>query len=277
MSLLFITSELLPVHDYNSLDLLMDLRLGAVIWILDNLKRAGNLEKALKQLSNMDIRKGYTPFPKNFYHPCYSIALLDTMMYVTSTRFETSEPGQKSERENNLFFENIILTGNAERREYNTNFQKIIDLLPQDAIQSVCREFRNKVLEMCSIFFKGYSFLDKKYYSNAGYLLQVELGSHNLFDSNTHHAVGPVSSFQPEISLESLSLLSQTFNNHSEFTFMPTSGFLGNTFDEKVNNLKILIGKTKKALKSYSSVFHSLFSYDHKQLQDFFDNKDIEE
>ena len=277
MSLLFITSELLPVHDYNSLDLLMDLRLGAVIWILDNLKRAGNLEKALKQLSNMDIRKGYTPFPKNFYHPCYSIALLDTMMYVTSTRFETSEPGQKSEREDNLFFENIILTGNAERREYNTNFQKIIDLLPQEAIQSVCREFRNKVLEMCSIFFKGYSFLDKKYYSNAGYLLQVELGSHNLFDSNTHHAVGPVSSFQPEISLESLSLLSQTSNNHSEFTFMPTSGFLGNTFDEKVNNLKILIGKTKKALKSYSSVFHSLFSYDQKQLQDFFDNKDIEE
>ena len=100
--------------------------------------------------------------------------------------------------------------------------------------------------------------------------MQVELGSHNLFDSNTHHAVGPVSSFQPEISLESLSLLSQTFNNHSEFTFMPTSGFLGNTFDEKVNNLKILIGKTKKALKSYSSVFHSLFSYDQKQLQDFF-------
>lgn len=154
----FLSNEFVHNLDYNSYDCHRDFRLGAIIWILDQLKRAGNLERALEQLPYFGNRDEYPLLPKNFYHPCYSNTLLESMMFVISMRFRSS---QEKELEADLINENIILEENAEGRDYNVTFREIIDLLPQDAIDKVCSDFRGMVMKTIRIFLKGQHYSGK--------------------------------------------------------------------------------------------------------------------
>lgn len=73
----YLSHECVPGFDYNLLDVYRDFRLGAIIWILDNLKRAGNLDKVLEHLPYFGFKDNHPSLPKNFYHPCYSNVVLE--------------------------------------------------------------------------------------------------------------------------------------------------------------------------------------------------------
>lgn len=132
----FLYHEIETDIDYNMLDSNYAIRLGAAIWILDNLKRAGNLEKALDHLTNIGNDKDDHILPEHFYHPCYSNAVLESMMFVITMRFKTL---QEMDQGHIPVPDSIVLEDNAEGREYNAAFREIMELLPKDALESVDR------------------------------------------------------------------------------------------------------------------------------------------
>lgn len=149
---IFLRNELLPEFDYDMFDLGGGLRLGASIWILDHLKRAGKIEAALRLLQNYGHKKSDSLLPPKFFHPCYSNAVVNAMMSAITMRFASP---LENDMEPWLAYGNVILKENAEGSEYNPVFQGIMDLLPEETVESVCNEFRDRVWEVCSIFYKG--------------------------------------------------------------------------------------------------------------------------
>ena len=198
----YLSSEVYSNFDYNIYDTCGDFRLGAVIWILDNLKRAGNLEKAVECLPYLENTGNVFYFlPKNFYHPCYSNALLDSMMYVITTRFKSSlEEGQMI----GLLDESIILEENAEGSQYNAVFQEIIELLPQEIVENACNDFRDMVLKTVNIFVQSYSLLKKRRDDGERYLAEIEKEARKQVNLKTQKLIGPIASIQTSISLNNL-------------------------------------------------------------------------
>ena len=267
MTISYLSHECLPGFDYNLLDVYRDFRLGAIIWILDNLKRAGNLDKVLEHLPYFGIKDDYPSLPKNFYHPCYSNVVLESMMYLITTRFRTSEI-QEVDKE--LANENIILEENAEGREYNAAFQEIIDLLPKDKIVEACEAFHNKVLEVCEIHLKGLYYLINK---NSLYMMKLKIAeakARKLIDSKTSRFVGPVATAHTGVSLI------DPYDCVSDFSGMGRKKAVANTFHELLTALEDATERASETTSKFDFDFHQYF-FNPEKLHEMFNDEDMEE
>ena len=263
LTLAFLTNEVYPEYDYNGYDFLGTIRLGAIIWILDNLKRVGNLEKVVKRLPYFGTSSGSPLLPKNFYHPCYSNAVLESMMVVTTMRFE---PPEVKVLTNELFNENLVLKANVEGRPYNVVFKDIIEMLPQEMIKKVCNDFRDMVLRTVQIFMKGHCFLQEKYVTGKQFLIKVDEEARRVI-SEKRKFVGPVSSLHTSIPLSRLGLQS------------PPSWPTNLAYNGEENSYLSLdnLEHISTNLIEYTPRFSSFFIQDSEQLHDYFDDKDIED
>ncbi len=266
LTTLFFQSEIIPGFDYNAYDGIWTFRLGAVIWILDNLKRAGNLEKALDQLPYFGDSGNSSLLPKNFYHPCYSYSLIESMMFVMTMRFESS---QEKEIEPSLIFDNILMEANAEGRQYNVAFQKIIDLLPQDIIEKVCNDFHDKILETVRLFINAFLFLKKKQASYDHYLDEAEKSANIMIDMDEFKPIGPVASPNAVFSLKNLGLIAP-----SGIPMNPMN-FVGKC-DESTDIIDSFTS-LNGTIASYPILFQYFFHENREQLQKDFNDKAIED
>lgn len=269
---LFFTSEVFADFDYNTYDTFGDFRLGATIWILDNLKRAGNLEKAVEHLPYFVNKEDVPLLPKNFYHPCYSTALLESMMIMITMRFESSH---LKELPPGLVTENIILEANTEGSQYNVAFQEIIKLLPQDMVEKTCNDFRDAVLRTVSILLKGYCYLKERYAASTQYLMELSKAAKRVTNTKTHKFVGPVASPQTNIPVTNLGLTVPSGGLWKPKTISGSNNEFGNPMDNIIGPYDI--ERMNDALAEYCPRFSSFFKYDRETLHGYFDNNDIEE
>jgi len=271
---LFLSNEFLPGFDYNAFDSFRDFRLGAIIWILDQLKRAGNLDKALERLPYFGNREDYPILPKNFFHPCYSKAVLESMMFVITMRFRSS---QEKELDECLATDNIVLKENAEGREYSVAFQEIVELLPKDAVEKACVEFRNMVLEAVRIFLKGQYYLKEKYKNGVDYLNNAGKTIRKVFDYKSSRLVGPVASLNSNFSLKDFGFLDSSGNSDAPIAFAGKDNVFSNPQFDEYTNFNNYLERLKEASDKYCQNYNKFFSYDRQQLHDIFDNKDMED
>lgn len=271
----FLSNEFAYNLDYNSYDCYRDFRLGAIIWILDNLKRAGNLEKALEHLPYFGNKEEYPLLPKNFYHPYYSKSLLEAMMFVVTMRFRSS---QEKELEDDLINENIILKENAEGNEYNVTFREIIGLLPKDAIEKVCGEFRDMVLKTIRIFLKGQHYLREKHAFYEQYVRNAEKSAGFFIDEKTLRPVGPVAS--PRGSGLTMNRFGRSGSGEGTGSSVKHAGN-GNAFGKSIfndhSNVLYCLEHYKVAVDEYCKCFNRFFFQGRDELHDFFEDKDMED
>lgn len=190
MTTLFSSYEVNTGCDYNQLDKHGEIRLGAAIWILVRLTQAGTLEQAMQYLPYVGDISEQSLLPKGFYHPCYSKSLLEAMLSALTTRYAGGgEQGLDADRS----AENIIQEATARGDGYTASFQEIVKLLPTEAIDNACTEFRDKVLRIVNIYAKiGCFLLDKcDVYDTA--LNSAEKTVNNLLFSKQTDLIGPVS------------------------------------------------------------------------------------
>lgn len=266
----YLSSEVYSNFDYNIYDTCGDFRLGAVIWILDNLKRAGNLEKAVECLPYLENTGNVFYFlPKNFYHPCYSNALLDSMMYVITTRFKSSlEEGQMI----GLLDESIILEENAEGSQYNAVFQEIIELLPQEIVENACNDFRDMVLKTVNIFVQSYSLLKKRRDDGERYLAEIEKEARKQVNLKTQKLIGPIASIQTSISLNNLGVTVPSGGLWKPKSITESDD---SVFGDSIGSH--ILKRMDDAIIEYVASFPDFFKKDRNELSDFFDNRDIED
>ncbi len=146
----YVDREFLPAYNYNLLDSFGALRLAASIWMLEKLRACGKLEEA-KQY--MFLNEEFL-FGKDaghmFYvnHPMFSQELVEAMYYTITFRYQNS---LDSEYSNRLLKYNIIPDGLINGTPLNDSFKQLLDLLPKDAVETVCKEFKDKLLDILDI------------------------------------------------------------------------------------------------------------------------------
>ena len=274
LAAMFLTNEFMTGFDYNVYDAYGDFRLGAIIWILDNLKRAGNLEKAVEHLPFFG-NIGDTPLlPKNFFHPCYSKSLIESMMYVMTMRFESS---QVKTVDPGLASDNILLEANAEGRQYNAAFQCVMDLLPQEAVAQACDEFRNMVLGTVRMYLKGDYALQARYAAYANYLREAEKTARKMIDTKAARYVGPVASPSTGFSLKNFGLIAPTDGLSGPVCLAGRDNVFGDNLTDECTNITNYLDRLDKAMDEYPERFTRFFFKDRQQLHDFFDDREVED
>ena len=187
----FIETELYPINDYNVLDATNALRIGAALWILQELKDAGKLEE-VQEFIPSDLRGKRIFLPDKFYHPCFSNDMIELVVFLITMRFVLEAP--KKLKEPDLQF--IVATSeNAEGMEPNRVFESFLALLPAERVQSVCDEFRKKVWDLSRRCLKGQFYLQDKlerYVSNAKRTIKVKEDTNPLDVNRMLNPVGPV-------------------------------------------------------------------------------------
>lgn len=147
----FTSLQLLPFCDYNAIDGDSDLRLGAAIWILDQLrKKQGKLWEACKILPD-DIGGDFF-LPMEIYHPSYDSELIDAVAYVITTRWGAQDNGAS-----------VVTKENATGKSINGIYKQLLDLLPEEEINKACDTFKEKVWELAGISMEGAAYFDREY------------------------------------------------------------------------------------------------------------------
>ena len=144
---IFTKNELLPFNNYNHLDDDGDIRIGAALWILEQLRASNRLSKAFPFLQEVD--EWY--LPDDFYHPCFSYDLIQAMIHIITTRY-------KGAGKNDC----IITEGNARGKGPREEYQKIIELIPEEIIERACSSFKSKLWEITTRFMKGEAYYHRK-------------------------------------------------------------------------------------------------------------------
>ena len=270
----YITYEFYPSFDYNILDAYCDFRLGAVIWILDTLKRAGNLEKAVALLPYFGNKEDYPLLPKNFYHPCYSNALLESMMFMMITRYRSS---QEKQLDPALVSENIILEENAEGLEYTAAYQELMSLLPEDAIAEVCDKFRAKAMEGIRIYLKGDYYFKEKAAAYRAYLRKAGKTIKNMIDFKSARFVGPVASPQTGLSLQDFGRIDPSGELGAYMKLAGEDNAFSNLLTDDYLKLTAALSQIEESDRRYLETFGLLFFYDRQELHELFDDKDMED
>lgn len=147
----FTSLQLLPFCDYNAIDGDSDLRVGATIWILDQLrKKQGKLWEACKILPD-DIEGDFF-LPMEIYHPSYDDELIDTVAYVITTRWGIQDNG-----------ESVVTKENATGKSIGGVYKQLLDLLPEEEITKACNSFKEKVWELVGISMEGVAYFDREF------------------------------------------------------------------------------------------------------------------
>ena len=270
VSFLFYSYEVNTGCNYNILDEHGDIRLGAAIWILDHLRLAGNLDKAMEYLPYIENKPDTSMLPKNFYHPCYSRALLESMMSMITTRFETA---QTKAMDRIRASENILFEDNVEGSGYTAVFQKIIGLLPQAVVKYACGEFRNMVLKTIEIYLNTLLKLLEKdtYYSEELKSLHIRAQVPNISSIGAGSVV-PINNITTRNC--------NTITDPSDISGVP----YGNKEPRPLNTVyadrQYCIQKLEqiwKTRKQFKIDLKNFFIYDRDQLHDIFDDKELED
>lgn len=154
----FTKNELLPLRNYNDLDNNCDLRIGAALWILEKLRKAGKMLEAYKILP--DTGSGTIEgvdvwyLPPDFEHPCYSNDLIQSVVYLISSRYPSLRRRGKTG--------SVLTEENAGGKEAGGAYKELMNLLPKDEVENACSRFRDKIWEMSSRYMKGYAYYDRE-------------------------------------------------------------------------------------------------------------------
>ena len=149
----FVQNELTPFDTYNHIDSDMDLRIGAALWILDKLRQSGKLYEAYKVLPDTAGNPDAWYLPIDFHHVCYDNDLIQSVIYVITTRF----CGESGEHVN----DSVITEQNARGKKPSETWRQLLDLLPEDEVAEACSVFKVKVWELATRNMKGQAYYDK--------------------------------------------------------------------------------------------------------------------
>lgn len=132
----FINSEAFCKTDYVTLDDIENYTLASAIWILDNLRRTNRLKDAYQYLpgSSADIWDVW--IPTDFYHPCYDMELLQSVMHTICL---SNSLGDEAE-----------------------NFRGLMSLIEPDRIQSAVNKFHALQWQAIGAYLKGEQYFDRE-------------------------------------------------------------------------------------------------------------------
>ena len=87
----FTHHELNPVNNYNEIDFMQDIRVGAALWMLDRLRAAGKLQEAIELLQAADYEIDFeiAAVPPDFHYPCYDNELIESVVNAIMKRYKT--------------------------------------------------------------------------------------------------------------------------------------------------------------------------------------------
>lgn len=143
----FVQNELNPFNNYNHIDSDMDLRIGAALWILEKLRASEKLHEAYKILPDTVGNLDVWYLPMNFYHPCFDNDLIQSVMYVVTTRY-----GEHSE---------ALMAENTRGKPPSETWRQLLGLLPEEDVRAACEVFKTKVWELATRNMKGQAYYDK--------------------------------------------------------------------------------------------------------------------
>jgi len=132
----FINSEAFCKTDYVTLDDIENYTLASAIWILDNLRRTNRLKDAYQYLpgSSADIWDVW--IPTDFYHPCYDMELLQSVMHTICL---SNSLGDEAE-----------------------NFRGLMSLIDPDRIQAAVDKFHVLQWQAIGAYLKGEQYFDRE-------------------------------------------------------------------------------------------------------------------
>ena len=132
----FINSEAFCKTDYVTLDDIENYTLASAIWILDNLRRTNRLKDAYQYLpgSSADIWDVW--IPTDFYHPCYDMELLQSVMHTICL---SNSLGDEAE-----------------------NFRGLMSLIDPDRIQAAVDKFHALQWQAIGAYLKGEQYFDRE-------------------------------------------------------------------------------------------------------------------
>ncbi len=145
----FVRHELLPINNYNNLDMDCDLRLGAALWILEKLRVNGKLGEAYEIIPDVSGDPDNMVLPVDFSHPCYDEDLIQSVIYVISNRYGGPD-------------NSVITEENAARKEPGETYRRLLALLPAEDVERACDDFRTRVWELITLFMKGQAYYDRE-------------------------------------------------------------------------------------------------------------------
>ena len=152
----FTQNELSPFNNYNHIDVNMDLRIAAALWILDKLRACGKLHEAFKILPDTAGNPDVWYLPTDFHHPCYDIDLIQSVLYIMTHRYSGEE--EKTGRPAN---DSVITTENARGKQPSEKWRELLALLPEDEVETACSVFKVKLWEVATRNMKGQAYYDK--------------------------------------------------------------------------------------------------------------------
>lgn len=132
----FINSEAFCKTDYVTLDDIENYTLASAIWILDNLRLTNRLKDAYQYLpeSSADIWDVW--IPTDFYHPCYDMELLQSVMHTICL---SNSLGDEAE-----------------------NFRGLMSLIDPDRIQTAVDKFHALQWQAIGAYLKGEQYFDRE-------------------------------------------------------------------------------------------------------------------
>ena len=166
----FTHNELNPVHNYNEMDDMLDIRMGAALWMLDRLQAAGKMKEATELLkaADYDIDFEIADVPPGFHHPCYDNELIEAVITAIMKRYTTPA---------------IITEENARNIAPTGCYCKLLALIPEDAVKKAETTFKAKTWELVARNMKGQGCLDRELMRTTAQLKEAVHGAKALFSS----------------------------------------------------------------------------------------------
>jgi len=132
----FINSEAFCKTDYVTLDDIENYTLASAIWILDNLRRTNRLRDAYQFLPGSPADIWDVWIPTDFYHPCYDMELLQSVMHTICL---SNSLGDEAE-----------------------NFRGLMSLIDSDRIRAAVDNFHALQWQAIGAYLKGEQYFDRE-------------------------------------------------------------------------------------------------------------------
>ena len=148
----FARTQLIPYFNYNMTDYAGALRVGAAIWMLEELDKAGKLEEAKQYLiepndvyQNVDGKRLF-----NVQHLRFPANLIESMALMITFRYFPEEKKVRAFHLSSCVISDDMMSG----KKLDEKYKKIIELLPEGDVKNVCEDFRQKLWEVTTILVK---------------------------------------------------------------------------------------------------------------------------
>ena len=142
----FIRLELVSLHSYTDVMKSEDTTLASALWILDDLRRSGKMLDAYEYLPSFTEDISDTSIPVDFYHPCYSPDLIQSVVHTISPQNFDSE-----------------------------GFRGLIKLLNKENVNKAVEKFKALQWDVINRYMRGEEYFCKKFI-----VLQKQLDQQNM-------------------------------------------------------------------------------------------------